>query len=171
MRKKYLNYLENIYTFNELYNKGVRVGDIVAYAANEFDCGIAWDYVLLRNGFPKEFNTSLCCYKDPRVLKMHLYQIGFHWCGDTSSFRFRIPTEEEKKEFIEECIHRLKEPMQPDWGWATPHYAQVLGALIQAKLIDKDDVTTLNEELKEIHNIDILKYYKEFYEPYFNSRK
>lgn len=159
-----LKRLENIYTFDELYNQGVRVGDIVAYDSLVFDCGLAWDYVLLREGFPQEFNTALCCYKDPRTPeKMYINQIGFHWCGSLSYFHFRKITEAERKEFIDTCIKALYKPITDEYGWQLPHYAQILDSLVRYKLISKDKLYKINKDLKDIHNVNLLKEYKSYF--------
>ena len=113
--------LGKLYKFDELKNLGVKTGDIVAHKSLKFDEGYSWEYVLLRNGFPEEFNTALCCYKDPRYPdRTFLTQIGFHWCGSTDSFDFRLINEKEKDDFVSACIDRLKIPYRYDYSlWRT----------------------------------------------------
>lgn len=157
--------LGKLYKFDELKNLGVKTGDIVAYKSIKLNEGYAWEYVLLRNGFPDEFNTALCCYKDPRYPdRTFLTQIGFHWCGSTDSFDFRLINEKEKDDFVSACIDRLKIPYRYDYSlWKKEHYAQVLGALIKYNLISEDELSNLNKELKKIHRADLLKYYRKYY--------
>ena len=157
--------LEHIYKFNELYDKGVRPGDIVAVLSQYFDCGISWDYILLRDGFPDEYNAALCCYKDPRnPEKMHLYQVGFHWCGSLEHLRFRIVNDEEKKDFVNACISRLKTPMTDFFrGADIGYYAQILNSMLKWNLISKHTANKLNKELEKIHGVNLLKLYRKNY--------
>lgn len=132
--------LENIYSYDELYDKGVRPGDIVALPSNRFKQGISWEYWLIRDGFPTELNTALCCYRDSRNPEIvYLDQIGFHWCGDYDHFDFRIPSNEEKKDFVDACINRLKEPIskQFPFGWGENEYSQILHSMKKWGLISE----------------------------------
>ena len=157
------NELENIYKFNELYENGIRPGDIVAIPSNRFECGISWNYVLLRDGFPQEYNTALCCHSDPRTPeKMHLYQIGFHWCGDISS-QFRIATDGEKEKFITACIDALNKPIESQWGWGEVDYCEILHSMLEWGLINQIEANELNKKLKKVHGADLLKLYKKTY--------
>ena len=157
--------LGKLYKFDELKKLGVKPGDIVAYRSICLDEGYCWDYVLLRKDFPEYFDTSLCCYKDPRLPNhTHLYQIGFHWCGSTGSFNFRLINEKEKDDFVNACIERLKIPYRRKYAlWKKDHYAQILGALMKYNLMSEDELSNLNEELKKIHRVDLLKYYKKYW--------
>ena len=157
--------LGKLYKFDELKDLGVKTGDIVAYQSIKLDEGYSWEYVLLRNGFPEEFNTALCCYKDPRYPdRTFLGQIGFHWCGSTGSLNFRLINEKEKDDFVNACIEKLKTPYIRKYSlWKKEHYAEILGALIKYNLIGEDELSSLNEQLKKIHRVDLLKYYKKYY--------
>ena len=157
--------LGKLYKFDELKNLGIKSGDIVAYKSLKLDEGYSWEYVLLRNGFPDEFNTALCCYKDPRYPdRTHLDQIGFHWCGSTDSFDFRLINEKEKGDFVNACIERLKTPYRRKYTlWKKDDYAQILGALMKHNLMSENELSNLNEELKKIHRVDLLKHYKKYW--------
>lgn len=155
---------KDLIPYNELYDNGVRVGDIIAQPWRHKE-GIAWEFVLLRKNFPENYDASLCCYLPPSPQdKMYLTQIGFHWCGDVENLKFRKATEEERKMFIDACIRRLKVPIDKDgWGWQKEHYSQILGNMRREKLISNKEADKLNKELMDIHGVDLLKFYKETY--------
>lgn len=175
---------EKLYTLQELCdNFNVREGDIVGVCSNSLSNKVD-EFVLLRNGVPEEYNTSLCCnlLKDGKT--MHLNQIGFHWCGSINQ-KFRIATKEEKAEFKQACIDALKKPIirqkviikdkdkttgeiiekevEHVHGWDENCYAQILSALIRYDLMSQSSAYELNKELKKIHSIDIMKIYNKFY--------
>jgi len=161
---KKIDYIKNLYKFEDLEKNGVKSGDIIAYLYNEKENGFCWNYVLLRDTFPNNFDTALCCFKMPeKPNKMTIYQVGFHWCGSTDCLKFRIIGEEEKQEFIETCISRLKMKINKNMLWDIDIYSQIFAALIKYKLISEDKITNLNEELKIIHGVDLIKYYKKHY--------
>ena len=157
--------LEGIMTFDEMA-KVCKEGDIVAspsYAVS--GRGIAWTYYLLRDGLPDEFNTALCCGRDPRTpIKTYLNQIGFHWCGSVDRFMFRRTNEKEKEDFVNACLDSIRRPISPEgWGWNENHYAQILGALIKYGLITEYKAKKINKELKDIHGVDILSIYNKYW--------
>lgn len=156
--------LEGILTFDELAKHGVKPGDIVARPAGQYENGVAWNYHLLCKDFPDYFDVSICCHKDPRTphQMMHLYQIGFHWCGSKDSLLFRIATPGEKEDFINSCIETLKNPLD-ECTWDIDHRSQILHNMVRDGLISKSLGQKLNRELKEIHGTDLLKYYKKHY--------
>ena len=157
-------YIEARSTQNELFKKGIRHGDIVAEAWKRKD-KIAWNFMLLRSTFPKYYDTSLCCSLLPTdENKMHLSQLGFHWCCSTDSLKFRKATDEEKKMFIDACISRLHTPVDPDgWGWGLNEYAQIIGNMQRDKLLTKTQAKKLSKELVSIHGVDLLKLCEERY--------
>lgn len=152
-------------TFNDLKDNGIGVGDIVA--SKDSSTSKVTNYYLLRNGFPENFNTSLCCNEVGN--KLHLYQIGFHWIGDISRFRFRKISDEEKQSFINACIETLKTPMKRAddghiiFGWSEDQYANILANMIRYGLVSEYMGKKLNSELKKIHGIDLLREYKKNY--------
>ena len=153
------------FTFSDLEKNGIKVGDIVA--AKESSRSKYVHYYLLRKGFPKEFNTSLCCCGNSYSNGIKLYQIGFHYVG-TPRNRFRKTTEEEREAFINACIETLHEPIKrADNGyalsWDEDHYANILGNMIRDGLITESKGRRLNTELKKIHGVDLLKEYKKKY--------
>ena len=155
-----------LYSFEELYKRGVRPGDVVAQFGYKCEHGPTWNYVLLRDGIPEEYNTALCSSRNPEMPEnVHGYQIGFHWCGPIEQ-RFRLITKEELKDFIDSWITRLKEPIH-DYngisGWDESHYAQILGALAMNNLLTAKELVKLNNELKDIHGLDILNIFEERY--------
>lgn len=155
---------------------GVREGDIVAVN------GSMKEYVLLRNGIPEAYNTALCCNINDK--KLHLFQIGFHWCGDITQ-KFCKVTLEEIAAFKSACIEALKKPIvrqkfkykekdketgkevekeaEHVFGWDENYYAEIFGALIDYKLISLSSAYELNKELKKIHKVDLMKIYNKFY--------
>jgi hypothetical protein len=154
-----------LYSFEELYKRGVRPGDVVAVLGPRRDNGPTWEYVLLRDGIPEEYNTALCSYRTPETPeKVYGNQIGFHWCGPITQ-RFRLITKEELGDFINSWIIRLKEPFNYLWnsGWYEIEYAQILGALAMNNLLTSSELVKLNKELKDIHNFDILKIFQDRY--------
>ena len=167
---RYMDYMsvknfEGIMTYDEMC-KVSEVGDIVAYPTYAISgCGVAWDYVLLRENFPEDFDTALCCNKDPREpFKANLCQIGFHWCGSKDNFSFRQINEKEKEDFVNACLDAIKKPILPEgWGWNKDHYAQILGALIKYGLITEYKAKQINKELKAIHGVDILSIYNKYW--------
>lgn len=151
------------FTFDELKDNDVKVGDIVASKSSPHTNFT--DFCLLRKGFPEHYDTSLCCNLTSNG--MHLYQIGFHYKGKPSS-RFRKTTEEERQMFIDACIKTLHEPIKKDenghvWGWDEDLYAQILGNMVRDGLISMYQGEKLSKELKKIHNVDLLKLYKRNY--------
>lgn len=153
--------LGKLYNFNELYENGVRAGDVVATPALETKNGTSWDYWLLREGLPKELNVSLCCYKDPRKPGwMHLCGLGFHWCGDTKWLKFRLLGESEIKDFVDTCISTLKEPIDENSFYGMDDYAQVLHSLIRHKLISYFEAEKLDRELKKIHGVSLISHFR-----------
>lgn len=161
MMKSKIDELESMVPFKDLWKMGVRVGDIIAVPLGENDCGIAWQYTLLRNGFPEYWDTSLVTYKDPRDPKrMFFAQIGFHWCGSTD-FGCRIATEGEKKDFIDCCVEMLKKPRVNEWGWFDDTYkAQILYNMKRDGLISRHVAARINKDMLALHGIDLLKTYK-----------
>ena len=164
---------DEFHTLQEIYDVGVREGDIVAVKSS------MKEYVLLSSGIPDEYNTALCCnIIDENTL--HLYQIGFHWCGNITQ-KFCKATKKEIDAFRTACIEAIKKPIvrqkikykvkdkktgkevekeyEDVWGWDEDCYAQILGSLIRYKLLSLDKVKELNKELKKIHKVDILKLY------------
>ena len=153
------------FTFDELKDNDVKVGDIVAAKFSSASKNI--NYFLLRKGFPEDFNTSLCCscFDDDDIFDMSLYQIGFHYEG-APTYRFRKTTEEERQAFIKACTRALHEPIRKNdsgyipYGWDEDEYAQVLGNMVRDGLISMDKGKKLSKELEKIHNVDLLKLYK-----------
>ena len=152
------------FTFDELKDNDVKVGDIVAAKFSSTSKNV--NYFLLRKGFPEDFNTSLCC--DSIGDGQHLYQIGFHWQG-FNPYRFRKTTDEEREAFIDACVKTLHEPMHRNdkgeivFGWDEDMYAQILGNMVRDGLISMYKGEKLSKELKKIHNVDFLKLYKRNY--------
>ena len=161
---KKVEWPKDLIPYKELFKSGIRHGDIVAEAWKCKD-RIAWNFMLLRSTFPKYYDTSLCCSLLPTdENKMHLSQIGFHWCGSTDSLKFRKATDEEKKMFIDACISRLHTPVDPDgWGWGLNEYAQIIGNMQRDKLLTKTQAKKLSKELVSIHGVNLLKLYQERY--------
>ena len=164
---------EEFHTLQEIYDMGIREGDIVAVN------GCMKEYVLLRDGIPDEYNTALCCTIN-KYKTLHLCQIGFHWCGDITQ-RFCKATPEEIAAFKTACIETLKKPIHHNiikykvkdketgeeiekeyddvFGWDEDCYAQILGALVKYNLMSQSSAYEFSKKLESIHKVDLMKLY------------
>lgn len=150
------------YDFDELQDVGVKPGDIVAFNHRWIDA--PWEYVLLSDGFPDKFNTSLCCHKvKQNPESMHLSRIGFCWVGDTDNLHFRLTTNDEKNTFVQACITTLNEPITELSFWGKNEYSQILHSMLKWGLISENEANKLNKKLKKLHGVDLLKIYDKFY--------
>ena len=160
--------LGKLYTIEELYGLGVRPGDIVAGQGGKLDCGICWDYNLIRNGWPEEFNTALVAYKNPKEpTTMFPSELGYHWAGKMDSLQFRLVCKEEVEEFVNAWIEALRHPDNTDdsdfLGWGLDHYCQIMHALVKWGLINEYQTKKLKAELKKIYGVDLIKEYRKRY--------
>jgi hypothetical protein len=165
-KEKAISCLEKTYTFEQLKEIGVKPGDIVAWVGSCFEEGLSWDYATLSNKFPEEFAVTNCCYKDPRYLEMgmHPYDLGWYWVGSIRQI-FRLPTEEEKKEYVQACINCLFKPIEyfddgRVFGWGLKEYACLLHELHNYGHITMERARKINRGLKKIHGADLLKTYE-----------
>lgn len=140
--------------FDKLAEHGIKPGDIVINKSG--------DSFLLRDGFPDDFNTALCCNK---LLNgsFHLSQIGFQWVGSTNGIKYRKATDEEREKFKEACIVSLNGRIYEESIWKEQEYAQILHSMFQWNLIDKEEHDALNKKLKIRLGVDLKKLYKEVY--------
>lgn len=156
--------LENLHTFEELADLGVTRGSIVAYPGTVYEnIGVSWDYVLLREGtLLGNFDTSICCYKDPRYPSqpMNLFQIGFHWQGSTDRFKFRIANEKEIEEFKKACTDVI---LNPSEFWTREEKSQILHNMKRDGLISDYMARKINKQYKDEYGVDLLKVYRKYY--------
>ena len=145
------------YSIEELKELGVGPGDIVAMRSFRTDNGPAWNYYLLKKDFPEEFDTALCCSKDPvhNPEHAHLCMLGFHWCGSKDYMRFRLISPKEKKDFVQACIVALQEPFE---FWDEFHHAQILHGLVRYGLIGDRVKRRLYMDLERVHGVDFRKH-------------
>lgn len=152
--------LGKLYKFDELKNLGVKVGDIVAYRSTRFDEGYCWEYVLLKEDFPNNLDVALQCYKDPRMPRIMLgASLGYHWCGSLLGFNFRLINEQEKDDFLNAFIARLRFEEYPNIGLGDDYKCQVIHALKKYRLLPKKAVDKFNQELQKKFNVNLLKLY------------
>lgn len=151
---------EQFIPFDKLIENGIGVGSILKTSNN--------NYYLIRDGFPKEFNVALCCNKLVNG-DFHLYQLGFHWCGSTNSFKFRLITEYEKCCFIDTCVAVVMNAECYDenndkWNaFNVADCSQILDSLYRYGLIDKVRYLMINDLIKRTHKVDLIKYFDKHY--------
>ena len=151
---------EQFIPFDKLIENGIGVGSILKTSNN--------NYYLIRDGFPKEFNVALCCNKLVNG-DFHLYQLGFHWCGSTDSFKFRLITEYEKCCFIDTCVAVVMNAECYDenndkWNaFNVADCSQILGSLYRYGLIDNVHYLMINDLIKRTHKVDLIKYFDKHY--------
>lgn len=142
----------------ELSKYGIKEGDIVV--AERSATFSSRDYFLLSDGFPNELNTLLCCNELPNN-DLHLYQLGFHWCGSEDYFSFRKATDVEKSKFIDACKKRLLEPLNDNSFWGIEYYSQILHSLSKCNDLNDEEIKEMNKGLTSLHKDRIKKFLKE----------